>query len=353
MSMPPCGHPAPGILVPTTPDSTGTPSKPQPDASNRAQLPTMQTLSARRHDELLQILQDVDALPAEALMKSDLPEQADRLLTEINISRVTQAIAKPTRRFQLFHKSDDVNRLLVKLEIESRRANIPTPYPIDKDPLGLEAWAAQRSADEVAVIAKEFPAVRNALCVYLDDSGTNHLARTFHAGANIDFELDLRAKKTWRIFPAYDAIHAGPAANFIVLMKALLFLVNRDASIPRVNQCLEDFIAVRREDEIVSLIQHCKEFSWPDTIAFVPESKTFFEAITHDHPVEHILFELIAPIVAAHPTKSNLLSLMADMNPSRLTWALKPLNFKPTDAMIANAQTAEGREALRRLKTQD
>jgi hypothetical protein len=69
--------------------------------------------------------------------------------------------------------------------------------------------------------------------------------------------------------------------------------------------------------------------------------------------VENTLFELIAPIVATHPTKSNLIALMADMNPSGLMWALKPVSFKPTDAMIANAQTAEGREALRRLKTQD
>lgn len=356
MSMPPSGHPAPGISAsstPTTPAPTVAPRNQQPDAPVGVQPPSMQTLSTKRHDELLHTLQDVDTLPAEALMKSDLPEQADRLLTEINASREMLATTKRTRRFQLFDKGDDVNRLLAKLEIESRRGNIPAPYPIDKDPLGLEAWAAQHSADQVAAIAKEFPVVRNALCVYLDASGTNHLARTFHAGKNIDFELDLRAKKTWRIFPAFDAIHAGPAANFIVLMKALLFLVNRDAAIPRVNQCLEDFIEVRREDEIVSLIQHCKAFSWPDTIAFVPESKAFFEARTHDHPVENTLFELIAPIVATHPTKSNLISLMADMNPSGLMWALKPSSFKPTDAMIANAQTAEGREALRRLKTQD
>lgn len=310
----------------------------------------MQSRSGDRHARLLGILKEIDALAPEPLMQSDLPEQADRLLAEINAARDAPQSTTRTRRFQLLHNDNSVNRLLVKLEIASRRGNVPVPYPIDKDPLGLEAWAVLHSADEVTAIAKEFPAVRNALCVYLDASGTNHLARTFHAGKNIDFELDLRAKKTWRLFPAYDAIHEGPAANFIVLMKVLLFMINWNDSIPRVNECLEDFIEVRREDEIASLIQHCKEFSWPDTVAIVPESKDFFAASTREHPVEHILFDLIAPIVAIHPTKSTLLSLMADMNPSRLTRALKPLSFQPTDAMIANAQTAEGRDALRQMK---
>ncbi len=166
MSMPPSGHPAPGILVPSTPATPSpnvAPRNPQPDAPVGVQPPSMQTLSTKRHDELLHILHDVDALPAEALMKSDLPEQADRLLTEINASREMLATTKRTRRFKLFDKGDDVNRLLAKLEIESRRGNLPAPYPIDKDPLGLEAWAAEHSADEVAVIAKEFPTVRNAL----------------------------------------------------------------------------------------------------------------------------------------------------------------------------------------------
>lgn len=313
----------------------------------------MQSQDGERHTRLLGILKEIDALAPEALIQSDLPEQADRLLAEINASKNASAPTTSTRRFQLHHKDDSVKRLLVKLEIASRRGNIPAPYPIDKDPLGLEAWVARHSADEVAAIAREFPEVRNALCVYLDASGTNHLARSFHAGKNIDFQIDLRAKKTWTLFPAYDAIHEGPAANFILLMKSLLFLLNRDDAIPRVSECLEDFIAVRREDEIAGLIQHCKEFSWPDTIAIVPESKDFYEASTRNHPVEHILFELIAPIVAAHPTKSTLLSLMADMDPARLAWALKPLSFKPTEAMIASAKTTEGKEALRRLKNTD
>lgn len=353
MSVPTSGRRTPVASSPDKPEATVTPHPAQTQVQNGVRMPSMQTHVEDRHARLLGILKDVDALAPEALMQSDLPEQADRLLAEINAAKKTPAPTTRPRRFQLLHKDDSVRCLLAKLEIAAQRGNIPAPYPIDKDPLGLETWAAQHSADEVASIAKEFPAVRNALCVYLDASGTNHLARTFHAGKNIDFDIDLRAKKTWRLFPAYDAIHEGPAANFILLMKTLLFLLNRDDAIPRVSECLEEYIDVRTEDEIASLIRYCKEFSWPDTIPIVPESKDFFETSTRTDPVEHILFELIAPIVATHPTKSTLLSLMADMNPSRLSWALKPLNFKPTDAMIANAKTAEGRDALRRMKNPD
>ncbi len=348
MSVPPAGSPVSGISKPPTPDPTEAPGKPQPSAHAGTPTPSMQTLSARRHDELLQILQEVDALPPETLVDSDLPEQANRLLAEINASR--KAPTTRTKRFQKLDKDDAVNRLLAKLEIASRRGDIPSPYPIDKDPLRLEAWAAQHNSDEVTAIAREFPELRNALCVYLDSSGTNHLARTFHAGKNVDFEIDLRARKTWRLFPAYDAIHNGPAANFIMLMKIVLFLTNHDRAVPLVAPSLEEFIDIRAEDDVASLIQHCKEFSWPDTVAIVPESKDFYAESTHDKPVEHTLFDLIAPMIATHPTKSALLPLMADMNPSRLTWALQPLNFKPTNTMIASAQTPEGRESLRQLK---
>ncbi len=350
MSVPPPGSPVSGTADTTPSNPNGAPRNPQPDPPSGTQPPTMQTLSAKRHDELLQILKEADALPPEALMQSDLPEQADRLLAEINASRPAPGTTARTKRFQLFDKHDSVNRLLAKLEVASRCGNIPTPYPIDHDPLALEAWTALHDADDVAAVAKAFPQLRSALCVYLDDSGTNHLARTFHAGKNIDFDIDLRAKKVWRLFPAYDAIHNGPAANFIVMVKIMLFLTNHAHSIPLIAPSLKEFIDIRTEDEIASLIQHCQAFSWPDTVAIVPESKEHYVAVTRDNPIEEILFDLIAPIIAIHPKKSTLLSLMADVNPSSLTRALSPLNFIPTDTMIANAKTSEARDALRRLK---
>lgn len=320
------------------------------DTPARSAMPSMQSHRSDRHAALLELLGEISALTPEALVQSDLPERANRLLDEINASNEAPAKTAGTRRFQLFQKNDDVNLLLAKLENAFRRGNIPSPYPIDEDPLGLEAWAAQQSSENVAAIAREFPRLRSALSVYLDASGANHLARTFHAGSNLDFELDLRAIKTWRLLPAHDAVHRGPAANFIVLMKAMLFVFDRADSIPQVEENLVDFIAVRSKDEIASLIRHCKDFAWPDTIAIDPDSRDFYVSLTRDNPVEDILFELIAPIVATHPTKSTLLSLMADVNPSRLQRALQPLNYKPTDAMIENARTPEGRDALRRMK---
>lgn len=349
MSVPSPGNPIPGMSSPTTTAAPKGTDKRLSDTPTETNPPSLQTLSAKRHDALLQILQEADALPPEALMQSDLPEQADRLLAEINAGRNTPAATKLSRRFQWFDKADAVNRLLAKLENAERRGDIPTPYPIDKDPLGLEAWAAQHNSEDLAAVAKECPQLRGALCVYLDNSGINHLARTFHAGKNIDFELDLRSRKTWRLFPAYDAVHHGPPANFIVLMKCALFLSKPEESVPQVERSLEEFIDIRPENEVASLIQYCKAWSWPDTVAMVPESKAFYAELTQHNPVEHMLFDLIAPIVATHPTKSGLLSMMADVNPSRLAWAMKPLNFKPTDAMIANAQTPEGREVLRQM----
>lgn len=340
--------------IPHLPDAPPLPStSARPPADSGMFPPSMQARSANRHDELLRILQEIDALPAEALMTSDLPEQADRLLTEINATRKPPAATTSTMRFQLIDRADTVNRCLLQLETASRRGNIPTPYPIDEDPLWLQAWAGKLRPNEVAKLANKFPQVRNALCVYIDASGRNHLARTFHAGTNLDFELDLRSRKTWRLMPAYDAIHRGPTANFIVLMKIILFWTSKDDSIPAVKEALEDFIGVRRQEDIASLIQHCKEHSWPETIAINPDSKDFFATQTHAAPVEHILFDLIVPIIAGHPTHSALLSLMADMDPERLIWALRPLNFKPTDTLIDSARTQEGRAALRRMKTAD
>lgn len=313
-------------------------------------VPSMHALAVNRHDELLGLLHDIDALSADELTTSDLPEQADRLLAEINATRKTPSAAAPTRRFQLIDRMDNAGRFHLQLEKACRRGDIPLPYPIDRDPLWLRAWVAKLSADDVAAVAKAFPQLRGALCVYLDASGINHLARCFHAGVSLDFEIDLREKKTWRLMPAHDAIHRGPPANFILLMKVALFSLPKDEAIPLAADALERFIAVRQSEEIANLIRHCKEFSWPDSIAIVPESKEFFVEVTRSNPVEHILCELIAPILAADPTYSPLLSLMADMNPSGLTWALRPMNFVPPEAMIDNAKTPEGREVLKRLR---
>jgi hypothetical protein len=69
--------------------------------------------------------------------------------------------------------------------------------------------------------------------------------------------------------------------------------------------------------------------------------------------VEHFLFDLIAPLIAASKSKSTLIALMADVNPSRLAWALKQTHFKPTESLVAQAQSAEGRNALRELNKSD
>jgi hypothetical protein len=310
----------------------------------------MHTLASDRHAELLEILKQIDALYPAELIKSDLPESADRLLTEINAARTSTTRITQSRRFQLLSKDDSVGRLLAKLEIASRRGNIPSPYPIDKDPLGLEAWVAQESPDDVTAIAKEFPQLRGALSVYLDATGTNRLARGFHSGCAIDFEIDLRSAKSWRLLPAYDAIHSGPAANFIVLMKCALFHFDRKMMIPQLEQSLEEFISARSEADVRSLILHCKDFAWPDTVPIVADSRIAYVAATRDNPVEDILFDLIAPLIVASKSKAGLIALMADVNPSRLAWAIKQTDFKPTESLIALAQSSAGRHALRTLK---
>ena len=326
----------------------------QPDrVAGSVSPPSMQTIATNRHAELLETLRKIDALSPAELSKSDLPEVADRLLTEINEARKSTVELKRTRRFKLFNKDDSVNRLIAKLEIASRREKIPVPYPIDKDPLGLEVWAAQEGPNNVAAIAKEFPQLRNALCVYLDDTGTNHLARVFHEGSAIDFELDLRSAKSWRLMPVYDAIHSGPAANFIVLIKCVLFLSDWKTAAQHVEQAVEEFISVRSEDEVRSLILHCKDFAWPNTVPIVADSRNAYVTATLDNPVEHFLFDLIAPLIAASKSKSTLIALMADVNPSRLAWALKQTHFKPTESLVAQAQSAEGRNALRELNKSD
>jgi len=349
MSVPSSGkHTDRFSITPTTPaeSSLATPS----DAPTSTSAPSMHTVYSNRYAELLQILKDLDALPPEALVKSDLPERADRLLKEIHAERKEPVKTARTRRFQLLDKDDSVNRMLVTLEIASTRGNLPTPYPIGRDPLGLEKWVANESSKNVAAIASEFPQLRSALCVYRDATGTNHLARLFHAGSNIDFEIDLRSAKTWQLIPGHDAIHRGPAANFIVLAKSALFHFDNSCMLPIIKGALEEFVAVRGKEDVQSLIRHCKDFLWPDTVTIAPESKDFYVNATRANPVEDILFDLIAPIVAIHPTKSILVATMADINPSRLSWALKPLAFKPTDEMIATAQTTEGRKVLLQLK---
>ena len=352
MSTPRTGsNPADVPVTSTTPATS--PQSTSSGTTDGATAPSMSAASPDRHAELLQILNDIDALPPEELVKSDLPEQADRLLKEINANRKPSVPTIHSRRFRIFKKRESVNRILAKLKFAEKNANLPTPYPIDKDPLRLERFVRWLSPDDVAKIASEFPQLRSALSVYQDVTEMNHLARLFHRGASIDFELDLRSKKIWQLMPVHDAIHQGPAANFIVFMKSALFHFERTLIIPTLEDALEEFIDVRKEEDVRRLILHCKDFAWPDTISISPESKIAYVEATRENPVEDILFDLIAPIVATHKSKSDLISLMADVNPSRLSQALKRIGFTPTDGMIAGAQTPEGRKALRQLKTSE
>jgi hypothetical protein len=285
----------------------------------------MQSRSGDRYAELLGILKEIDTLSPETLRQSDLPEQAKRLLNEINASKTEPVTTVRTKRFQLIPKDDSVKWLLAKLESASRQGKIPTPYPIDEDPLRLEAWTREQNPEDVVAIADTFPPLRSALFSYVNATGVNHLTGMVHHGELIDIELELFSRKQWKIIPAGDAVQSGPAANFIVLMKVTLLHYASPKGISEIRKSLKQFIELRSTEDIARLIHCCKRFEWPPEVHIAIPDKIAYANATRNHPIEDLMVDLIAPLLAMDASKMDLLNLLKTVNPARVNRALQPL----------------------------
>ena len=135
-------------------------------------------------------------------------------------------------------------------------------------------------------------------------------------------EIELFSKRQWQMIPAADAVNSGPAANFILLIKASLLHYPRDFIVGKVQKSIQEFIESRSKEDIVELIHCCRKFEWPQVLRIAIPDKIKFSDVTRDDPVENVMIDAIVYSIANDTSKAHFLKLLKSINPERVEQAL-------------------------------